>query len=218
MDGMATHRAIGELLAPPLPPSILVTADDDPELARLAREAGFNAVLVKPITASSLNDTLMRVLRRRTPVPVRLPAADAGSSAEAELRRRHHGQRVLLAEDNPVNQEVTAALLDMVGLIVDTADDGLQAVDLASTRAHALVLMDMQMPHLDGIEATLEIRRRLGDALPILAMTANAFGTDRAACLAAGMNDHIPKPVDPQLLYETLLRWLPERGTGSAAG
>ncbi|MBZ8142519.1 hypothetical protein CLD22_21785 [Rubrivivax gelatinosus] len=218
MDGMATLQAIGELLAPPLPPSILVTADDDPHLARLAHEAGFDAVLVKPITASSLNDTLMRVLRRRTPVPLRLPPAEAGGRAEAELRRRHQGQRVLLAEDNPVNQEVTAALLDVVGLRVDTADDGLQAVDLASTRVHALVLMDMQMPHLDGIEATLEIRRRLGDTLPILAMTANAFGTDRAACLAAGMNDHIPKPVDPQLLYETLLRWLPERGTGSAPG
>jgi len=124
------------------------------------------------------------------------------------LRSRHLGQRVLLVEDNPVNQEVAAELLESVGLIVEAAADGAAAVELASSRNYALILMDLQMPVMDGLSATRAIRARHGPGTPIVAMTSNAFAEDRAACLAAGMNDHIAKPVDPARLFATLLRWL----------
>jgi len=129
--------------------------------------------------------------------------------AEHEIRQFHFGRRVLLAEDNPINQEVASELLVSVGLVVEVADDGAQAVELAVTRHYDLVLMDMQMPGMDGLEATRLIRQRLGHVLPIIAMTANAFNEDRVQCLNAGMNDHVGKPVDPAHLYDTLLRWLP---------
>jgi len=116
---------------------------------------------------------------------------------------------VLLAEDNPVNREVAEEMLNHVGLRVDLAENGLQAVELATTRAYDLVLMDVQMPQLDGLEATRRIRARLGTALPVVAMTANAFGEDRHACLNAGMNDHLAKPADADALFAMLLRWLP---------
>jgi CheY-like chemotaxis protein len=134
----------------------------------------------------------------------------ADLDAEAELRRRHAGARVLLAEDNPVNQDVAIELLQAAGLVVDVAGNGLQALALVQRGGHDLVLMDMQMPEMDGLETTRRIRALSEHAaLPIIAMTANAFGEDRAECLAAGMDDHVGKPVDPAQLYSTLLRWLP---------
>ena len=100
-------------------------------------------------------------------------------------------------------------MLRAAGLVVDTADDGQVAVDMAQAHPYALVLMDMRMPNLDGLDATRAMRRLLGPALPIVAMTANAFGEDQAACLEAGMNDHLATPIDPDRLYRTLMRWLP---------
>ncbi|MDO9284052.1 MAG: PAS domain S-box protein [Aquabacterium sp.] len=135
------------------------------------------------------------------------PAPEAASPHE-----RLRGARVLLAEDNPVNREVAGELLRSVGLMVDMAHNGEDAVRLARQQAYDLLLMDVQMPVLDGLAATRMLRSMPHYArTPILAMTANAFGDDRQACLSAGMDDHLAKPVDPDLLYAMLLRWLPAR-------
>jgi PAS domain S-box-containing protein len=130
-------------------------------------------------------------------------------TAEAILLRDHAGRRVLLAEDEAINREVTLEFLKDVGLRADVAEDGVQAVAAAEERDYDLVLMDMQMPRMDGLEATRRIRRIDRNAkVPILAMTANAFVEDKERCFAAGMNDFITKPVDPEAMFGTLLKWL----------
>jgi len=122
------------------------------------------------------------------------------------------GARVLLAEDSVVSQQVAGELLGLAGVVVDVAGDGKSAVEAASRTAYDLILMDVQMPGLDGLEATRRIRRIPGrEQMPIVAMTANAFEDDRRACIDAGMNDHLAKPVDPERLFAALERWIPEQ-------
>jgi signal transduction histidine kinase/ActR/RegA family two-component response regulator len=136
-----------------------------------------------------------------------------GLAAEQRLQAGYAGTRILLVEDEPIAQEVSRGLLEAVGLVVDVAGDGRQALVLAKQNPYAVILMDMQMPIMNGVEATQAIRALSAYAqTPILAMTANAFDDDRQVCLDVGMNDHIAKPVDPDKLYETLLGWLEKRG------
>jgi PAS domain S-box-containing protein len=208
LDGIETLRRLRARRGAAMPPSILVSAADDPALHALAQEVGCGAVVLKPVTGSALHDALLQVLR--TPRAPAAPLFAAGDTAtlETRLRERHGGRRLLLAEDNPINREVVEELLRVVGLSVESAENGACAVELARERPYDLVLMDMQMPVMDGTAAARALRAA-GRTLPIVAMTANAFVEDREACLAAGMNDHVAKPVDPALLYETLLRWLP---------
>jgi two-component system, sensor histidine kinase and response regulator len=215
MDGVETAQRIRMRVNPP-PAMALVSARDPESVRRLAQEVGIGAILMKPVTPSMLLDALMRLLQR-APLPAAPRAAAAPPASDGDrqpdeeaLRQRHRGTRVLLAEDNPVNQEVAAELLQAVGLVVDIAGDGEQAVRMARRTKYALILMDMQMPRLDGLQATRALRADVAfAATPIVAMTANAFSEDRQICLEAGMDDHLPKPVDPRVLYACLLRWLP---------
>jgi len=115
----------------------------------------------------------------------------------------------LLVEDDPINQEVTIWLLESAGLMVDVAENGKLAIDKVAHERYALILMDMQMPVMGGIEATSVIRKmENGAQLPILAMTANSFDEDKENCLSSGMNDFIGKPITPEVFYSVLLKWL----------
>jgi CheY-like chemotaxis protein len=128
---------------------------------------------------------------------------------EQQLKNLHSNTLILLVEDDLINQEVAKSLLEHVGLKVDLAEDGEQAVEMASRTAYDLILMDVQMPKMNGLEATRAIRVLPGRAtIPIISLTANAFDEDRQACLDAGMSDHLGKPFMPEEFYAALLKWL----------
>ncbi|MEI7611586.1 MAG: PAS domain S-box protein [Betaproteobacteria bacterium] len=131
------------------------------------------------------------------------------AGAEQAIRQRHLGRRVLLVDDEPMNLEISRFLLEDTGLLIDTAEDGREAIQRARETPYAIILMDMQMPNIDGLEATQQIRE-ISDCVntPILAMTANAFSEDRLRCAEAGMNDFIGKPFNPDELFTIMLKWL----------
>lgn len=142
-------------------------------------------------------------------MPEMHPVAEQGR-ADQLLLAEFAATRVLVVEDDPINQELAQTLLENVGLDVDVASDGAAALDKVrrAQRRYGLILMDLQMPHLGGIETTMALRELPGFSTPIIAMTANAFAEDQIRCREAGMVDFIAKPVDPILLYETLLNCL----------
>ena len=141
--------------------------------------------------------------------PAPLLANESAGDIEALLRVQHAGKRILMADDEPIHQEITRGLLEDVGLLVDAADDGAEALRMARENKYSLILMDMQMPKMSGVDASLNIRKLPARAdVPIVAMTANAFTEDREKCLAAGMNDFITKPVDPEVMFRVVYRWL----------
>jgi CheY-like chemotaxis protein len=181
----------------------MVTAYGREEVLKQAEESGFENVLIKPVTSSILFDTAVVALGadRELPEPVQ-----AGPSFDIDRMR---GARVLLVEDNEINQEVAIGQLEDAEAFVDLAENGEVALRMIRDNDYDAVLMDMQMPVMDGIEATRILRSDPRfKQLPIIAMTANAMASDRDLCLEAGMNDHIAKPIDPDQLFGVLLRWI----------
>ena len=210
IDGIETARRLRQRPDRQSPPCVLVSAHDQDSLWRDARAAGIGRVLIKPVSASALHDALVEAMSGGTALATSGEQGRSGVANFDALRETRGGARILLAEDNVVNQEVALELLRSAGLEVDVAVDGSEAVAKGERGGYDLILMDVQMPEIDGLQATRMLRATLGGAhVPIVAMTANAFSEDRQACLAAGMNDHVAKPVDPEALYGTLLRWLP---------
>ncbi|MCX7172354.1 MAG: response regulator [Proteobacteria bacterium] len=210
MNGIETARQINALALSPPPHLAMVTAYGREEVLADARAAGLEEILIKPVSPSLLFDTMIRLVAG-TPqqAPVFVPAASTSLEAMAAI----HGARVLLAEDNALNQQVATELLSDAGLVVEVAGDGQIAVDMAQAASYDIILMDMQMPVLDGLDATRIIRAQPdGKNIPIVAMTANAMQADRTRCMEAGMVDFITKPIEPDELFRTLLRWIKPTG------
>lgn len=206
MDGIETARAIHQLALKKQPHLVMVTAYGREEVINQAREAGLEDILIKPVTASILFDTAMRVLG----VTLEEKVVEAVEYFELEEKLGViNGASVLLVEDNKLNQEVAVGLLAEAGLVVEIASNGKEALDMLAKHDYDVVLMDVQMPVMDGLTATREVRKQKRFAkLPVLAMTANAMQQDYEACIASGMNDHIAKPIDPNDLFSKLLKWI----------
>ncbi len=212
LDGIETGKRILAVSNTDNPPHlVMVTAYGRQDVLRQAEQNGFDNVLIKPVTASILFDTTAGVLGADVETAEKLEAAH---SPDID---RIRGARLLLVEDNEINQEVAIGQLEDAELFVDLAENGAEAVRMVQENDYDAVLMDMQMPVMDGIEATQVIRSesRFQD-LPIIAMTANAMAADRERCLKAGMNDHIAKPIDPDQLVGALLHWI-KRPDGDGA-
>ncbi len=223
LDGLQTAHGIRALALPQPPQMMIVTAYGREEVIRGAQEAGIDFLVLKPVSASVLLDTMMRA-SRMAHAPATASAYAPQRSSALDALRSLRGARVLLVEDNDLNQQVASELLQDAGFVVDVADNGQMALDMVAAQAsrtlpYDVVLMDMQMPVMDGVTATRALRAQpdLVD-MPILAMTANAMQLDRDRCLQAGMQDFVSKPIEPDALWQALARWVRHRPEmGSAA-
>lgn len=223
LDGLQTASRLKAMALGRRPLVLMVSAYDEPEFRQRARDEGVAGVLAKPVMPAALHHTLKllegAVAAEGGELPfIAIPGEhderDAGfglrSAAMTQRARKAlqavcAGARVLIAEDNPVNREVMVELLTNLGMTIVTAENGIEALERAARERFDLVLMNVQMPLMDGLEATRQIRLLPGwAAIPILATTANAFAEDRLQCLAAGMSEHLPKPVDPAVLYRAM--------------
>jgi two-component system sensor histidine kinase/response regulator len=206
MDGIETAKKLQALQLTHAPHLIMVTAYGRDEVIKSADETGFEDVLIKPVTASLLFDGVVRVLGGVIDGP--RTVIDAQSDTFEKLATIA-GARILLVEDNDLNQEVATELLKYAGFNVDLAENGQIALNRLEDTDYDIVLMDMQMPVMDGVTATKLIRKQPRFTnLSIVAMTANAMQGDRDRCISAGMNDHVAKPIEPEELWAALLKWI----------
>ncbi|MSS72785.1 MAG: response regulator [Candidatus Latescibacteria bacterium] len=211
IDGIETARRVAAQSLKRQPHRIMVTAYGREEVFREAENAGIEIVLVNPVNPSILFDAAVRALGGTLAEDGESISARGGGTTAGDLESIR-GARILLIEDNDLNQQVAMELLTESGLVPELAENGEVALRMVREKPYDAVLMDMQMPVMDGVTATQEIRKDGRFAkLPILAMTANAMAGDRDRCLEAGMNDHVAKPIDPDVLFATLLRWIPSR-------
>ncbi|RJX75170.1 response regulator [Vibrio sinensis] len=210
MDGIELGRQIALLPNLNKPPYfVMVTAYDRDEIKAQLNGVKVDATITKPVSSSTLHDTLLGVVSQQG----RPSFPSITTKLDLSIAQGIAGARILLVEDNLINQEIAIELLHLAGLDVMTADNGQQAVEMVEKHTFDLVLMDIQMPVMDGYQATKTIRSTgQYDALPIIAMTANAMSGDREKCLAAGMNDHLPKPINPNQVFKTLLDWIEPTG------
>jgi PAS domain S-box-containing protein len=207
MDGIEAARRIkAGAGGNQVPTVVMVTAYGREEILKRAEDAGLDGFLLKPVSQSVLLNTIMDVLGHRVDRPLRPLAAEVKPSVAMESIR---GARLLVAEDNEINQQVAREILESAGLVVEIANNGREALEKTRSNFYDAVLMDIQMPEMDGLQATAALRQdgRFVD-LPIIAMTAHAMAGDREQSLQAGMNDHVNKPIDPDALFAVLLRWV----------
>ncbi|MBW1896226.1 MAG: response regulator, partial [Deltaproteobacteria bacterium] len=207
MDGIEASRRIrSQLDLQTIPPIILVSAYGGEELMQQAEKIGLEGYLLKPVSSSVLFDTIMLAFGKGVDGAPRIARE---KDEDAKALEKIMGARILLAEDNEINQQVAREILEGAGLNVSIANDGQEAVSAVRENQYDAVLMDIQMPVMDGHEATRAIRRdpRFQD-LPIIAMTAHAMTGDREKSLEAGMNDHVSKPIDPDQLFAALGKWI----------
>jgi two-component system sensor histidine kinase/response regulator len=208
MDGIETALQMKRLSLKKQPKPIMVTAHGREEIFAAATDAGIDIILIKPVNPSLLFDAAIRVLGGQ-PDEQELADIHRGGCITDDDLVEVRGARILLVEDNELNQEVAMELLKDGGFSVDLAENGKEAVQKVAEQHYDLVLMDMQMPVMDGMTATRLIRQNPQLLkLPIIAMTANVMAGDREKCLTAGMNDHVAKPIDPDALFGVLLHWL----------
>jgi len=213
IDGIETARRLALMPLQHQPHCVMVTSYGREEVFHEAEGAGIDVVLVKPVNPSILFDATIRALGGEYDEPKTSEILHHISAPPTDLQHIK-GSRILLVEDNDLNQQVAMELLSDGGFAIDLAENGEIAVKMVQNYHYDLVLMDMQMPVMDGITATMEIRKNPKfKNLPILAMTANALSSDREKCIQAGMNDHISKPIDPEVLFASLLQWITPRTT-----
>jgi len=207
LNGLETVERMRAIGLHRLPAMALMTAQGHEEWMVRARRLGVREVLIKPIGASALLEMLVRLLSERPGDRGGVQALQ--DPADWDVPHDVAGRRVLLVEDNALNQLVAKELLHEAGLVVDVASNGRQGVEMGTSQRYDLVFMDMQMPEMDGLEATRQLRAQPALAtLPIVAMTANALNEDRHRCIEVGMNDFITKPIEPARLWDVLRRYL----------